>query len=475
MPENKRIVHVLIAICFLFFSLVAYLTYFELFTKGRIVTNSYNRRQWEREDNVLRGSIFDRNGVVLAKSVRVKNKQERVYPYGDLYAHSIGYNTRVYGRTLVESAYNEYLLDISRLSSVFGMKSRLSDSEKYGNNIYLSLHHKLQLYAKKMMSGRNGAVVAMNPKTGEVLAMVSNPSFDPDTKKLSEKWQELVESQISPFLPRATMGLYTAGSTFKLIISAAALENGLESRTYDDKGSITIDGKKFSNSGGKAYGRINMEKALAVSSNVVFSQLGVELGERKLRDITKRFGIRQDIPFDIPVNESRFSYDNMGKADMAAVGIGQGKVLVTPLHMAMITACIANNGVMMKPMLVTRIESHQAKEVKSIRPAVFADRVISRENAYKVRQMMREVVLNGTGKSAAIKGINVAGKTGTAENELTGKQDNKEHTWFVGFAPAEDPQIAVAVILEYSGGTGGRTAAPIAREVMKQWLGRQTN
>ena len=469
MKENRRIIHVLIVVCLLFFSLIGYLTYFEIFKKSTVITSSYNRRQWEREESVLRGSILDRNSVLLAKSTKVKGKQKRVYPYKDLYSHVIGYNSRAYGRTLLESAYNGYLLDISQLSSVFGMKSKPSDKESLGNNIYLSIDHKLQSLASRRLQGRKGSVVAMNPKTGEILAMVSYPSFDTNENKLSENWQELVESQESPFLPRAVRGMYTAGSTFKIVISAAAVENGLEDKVYNDKGTVLIDGKPFKNSGGKAYGDIDMVKALSVSSNVYFSQMGVELGEDKIKDISRRFGFGEAIPFDITTAKSRFSYDNMGKTDMAAVGIGQGKVLVSPLHMAMIVSCIANDGVMMKPYLVTRIESSQGKKIKSFEPSVFKN-VISRKTASKVQDAMWEVVKNGTGKSAAIGGINVAGKTGTAENELTVKEENKEHNWFVGFAPVENPQIAVAVILEYHGSTGGKACAPIARDLMREWL-----
>jgi penicillin-binding protein A len=352
------------------------------------------------------------------------------------------------------------------------MKSRFSDTEKYGNNLVLTIDHNLQQLAYRLLNGRNGSVVAMNPKTGEVLAIASNPAFDANEKSLSKNWQELVESKEYPFLPRATMGLYTAGSTFKTITSAAAVETGLGDGSFEDKGSVIIDGKKFTNQGGKAYGTINLQRALSVSSNVAFSQLGVQLGEKKLKDISGRFGFGDSIHFDIPLKKSLLNYENMSKADMAAVAIGQGKVLVTPLHMAMITSCIANNGVMMKPMLVSRIQSYQGKEVKAIKPSVLYGDVISRETAYIVKNMMKEVVKNGTGKNAAIQGVHVAGKTGTAENELSARDEDKEHTWFVGFAPAENPQIAVAVILEYNGGTGGKTAAPIARDIMKAWLAK---
>lgn len=470
--ENKRIIHVLVLMCLLFLSLIVFLTYFEFFVKDNIMTNSYNRRQWEREDKTVRGSIYDRNGVILAESTGIGSKSERTYPYGALYSHVIGYNSKSYGRTLIEHSYNNYLLDIKDSYTVFDLKNRLSKEEKRGNDVHLSLDHKLQTLADGLMKGKRGAVVAMQPNTGEILAMVSKPDFDPNSKSLSENWRDMVESEEYPFLPRATQGLYAPGSTYKVVISAAALENGLGSVSYIDKGKITIEGKEFRNFGGKAYGDIDLKHALAVSSNVVFSQLGVELGSNNLKDIADRMGIGKVIPFDISVNQSRFPYSSMGKTDMASVGIGQGKLLVTPLHMAMITSCIANNGVMMSPILVNQVMSTQGKKMKNSVPETLY-KVMSPKTALEVKNMMKEVVVSGTGKSAAIKGVHVAGKTGTAENEITDKQKNKEHAWFIGFAPAEDPKIAVAVILEYSGSTGGKTAAPIAQKIMAEFLGKK--
>ncbi|RCX18828.1 peptidoglycan glycosyltransferase [Anaerobacterium chartisolvens] len=469
MKENKRIVHMLIAVCILFLSLVVYLTYFELFWKNSIASNSYNRRQWDREERVIRGSISDRNGTVLAKSEKQKEGQQRIYPFGNLYSHIIGYNSRSYGRTLIEASYNNELLGLGELSYVFG--GGLGKEGGYGNDLYLTIDHRLQAKAKELLKGKRGAVVAMEPKTGEILAMFSNPSFDPNSKSLSENWQDLVESEESPFLPRATQGLYTAGSTFKVVISASAIENGLEEQKFEDKGTITIDGKEFKNSGGRSNGTINLEKALAVSSNVVFSQLGVTLGERKLKDIAERFGVGKGVELGIPFSKGSFSYKDMSKADMAAVGIGQGKILVTPLYMAMITSCIANDGEMMKPYLVKREESHEGREIKEWKPEVLYN-VISKDTSDKLKEMMRKAVASGTGKNASIKGISVAGKTGTAENELTQKEKNKEHNWFIAFAPVKEPQIAVAVILEYNGSTGGEAAAPIARELIRTWVNK---
>jgi peptidoglycan glycosyltransferase len=214
-----------------------------------------------------------------------------------------------------------------------------------------------------------------------------------------------------------------------------------------------------------------LKQALSVSSNVYFSQIGVKLGGNNLKELAKRVGMGKAVSFDIPVSESRFDYQIMKKTDQAAVGMGQGKILVTPLQMALITAGIANDGVVMKPYLVNRVETANGFVLKDRNPDGLY-RLTTPEIAAQVKDMMYEVVEKGTGKNARIRGIHVAGKTGTAQNELTKKNEDKEHTWFIGFAPVEDPRVAVAVILEYSGSTGGKMAAPIARELMADWLNR---
>jgi len=467
--RNKKIIHLLILICCIFFTLAAYLTYFQIFKSEKVVKSPYNRRQSAAEDNIKRGSIFDRNGVVLAQNSNNKDKRERVYPFGALYSHVIGYNSVIYGKALIENEFNDYLLNISKLKSVVGLSDSLLKGEKQGNNLYLSIDNSLQEYAGRLMGNKKGAVVVMNPKTGEVLAMVSKPDFDPNNKMLAKNWKGLADSKDSPFLPRATQGLYAPGSTYKVAVAAAALENGFGDITFEDKGSVIIDGKEFSNSKKKAYGKLNLEKALTVSSNVAFSQLGVMLGSKAMKEMAAGMGMEGSIPFDIPVNRSTFPYNNMGKTDLAAAGIGQGKLLVTPLHMAMLASCVANKGVMMKPVMVTKAVSPDGKEIKKWGTEKLYN-VMSADTAEKVKKMMVGVVKSGTGKSAAISGVTVAGKTGTAENELTGKEKNKEHAWFIGFAPAENPQVAVAVIVEYCGTSGGTTSAPIAGKLMEKYL-----
>lgn len=467
--QNKKIINVLMVISLLFLTLISYLTYFELFVKDNIITSSYNRRQWQREDRIVRGAIYDRQGITLAQSEMDGNDQKRIYPFGTLYSHVVGYNSATYGKYLLEAKFNSELLNINPLNPVTDLRDKLTGTKSVGNNLHLTIDHEMEKRAAELLGQRKGAVVALNPQTGEILALVSKPDFDPNPKKLQEGWNDLVESEESPLLPRATQGLYVPGSTFKVAVSLKAIEKGFSDRTFEDTGSIIIDGKRIENQGQKAYGTLDLEDALKVSSNTVFAGIGAELGTDNLKKLIQQVGIGKKISFDIPVSTGRFNYQNMSQADQAAVGMGQGKILVTPLQMALITGGIANKGVVMKPFLVDRVVSANNFILKDRDPEQYfrlADQAISEQ----VKDMMVTVVEKGTGRNARISGIKVAGKTGTAQNELTDLGENKEHAWFIGFAPAENPQIAVAVILEFSGSTGGKKAAPIARELMVKWL-----
>lgn len=465
MKYNKKIISVLVVMSVLFLSIFVYLTYFTLFQAKDIVASNYNRRLWEKEENVLRGSIYDRSGTVLAKSRLDENgKQVREYPYGSLYTHVIGYNTRSYGKTNLELSFNDYLLKTESLTEI--IQYGMDNSEiKRGSDLVTTIDHSLMETAKAAMKGKTGAVVALNPKTGEVLCLYSNPGFDPNEDALTKNWADLSVDENSPFLPRATKGLYAPGSTFKIVTSAAAIENGMGGYEIDDEGSIKIDGHVFKNAGGKSYGEIDLKAGFKYSSNVFFASLGTELGADKLKSTAESFMITKKIPFDIEINSVEWGYEKMSETDLASVGIGQGKLQTTPFHMAAVAGAIANGGVMMKPYIVQRAVSLNGVESYSASPTV-QTRVTTTAAAAEIADAMLACVESGTGANARIRGVQVAGKTGTAQNEREGK----DHAWFVGFAPKDDPQIAVAVFQEYSGSSGGAACAPIAREIIRQWL-----
>ncbi len=457
MNVNKKIIRVLVVVALMFLSLVTYLLYFNMFSAEKVASNPYNKRQWEDERYVVRGSIYDCNGEVLAKTEVNGDERTRVYPYGHLYSHVIGYYSKVYGKTQLEMKYDKELLGHGDISINF-------NELRSGYDLHLTIDNDLQSYAYDQLKGRNGAVVALEPSTGKILAMVSYPDFNPAASALEQNWNSIVERKDSPLLARATNGLYPPGSTYKIATTVAAYNAGYATHTFEDNGSFKLDDFKVENYGGKSYGNIDLKTAFEVSSNAVFCSLGYELGSENILSNAEGFGINKDINTDIPVAKSKIEYKKMSNADAALVSIGQGQLLMTPLHVAMMGASVANNGSMMKPYLVDSITTSSGMTIGTAKQESLYMPMSSMCAGY-LNELMTGVVKEGTGKSAAISGITVAGKTGTAENET-----DKDHAWFVGYAPAENPQIAVAVLLEYDGGAGGSNAAPIARNIIRRYL-----
>ncbi|SNS64188.1 peptidoglycan glycosyltransferase [Anaerovirgula multivorans] len=465
MESNKRIVHLIVLSSLLFLSIIGYLTHFQIFRAAEVIDNPYNKRQWAREDSTLRGTISDRNGVVLADSDVVEGMPVRRYPHDRLYSHVIGYSFKQYGRSALESHYNQQLMALNPESPVARIREQLAGDMIQGNNLILTIDHEVQKVAERLLRDKTGSAVAIDPATGEILAIVSKPDFNPNT--LVTDWGQLVNDERSPLLNRSTGGLYAPGSTYKTIIAAGILENRyIIEDEYYCTGSITIDGYTISNFGNTAYGNLDLKESLVVSANTNFARMAVEMGGEKVRELSRRFFLERSIEADIPIKQSRFPYeDNMQPTDLAAVGIGQGRLLVTPLHMALVASTFANDGIMMNPYIVKEVQNPQGRVLE--RGSQQENRIVSHEIANEVRDMMVAVVQRGTGKSAAISGATVGGKTGTAENET-----GNSHAWFIGFASRGESQVAVAVILEREGQTGGAAAAPIAREILQEALRR---
>ncbi len=454
---NKKIIRVLIVISALFLSLLTYLLYFNMFDAERVSVNPYNRRQWDDERYVIRGSIYDSEGVVLAETITDSDGSSvRKYPQGKLYSHVIGYYSQVYGKSLLEREYDSELLGKGDIGLFQGSKRK-------GFDLNLTINNTVQKYAYKEMRGRRGALVVMKPKTGAVIAMVSLPDFDPNAKNLEKAWGNIVEDENSPLISRAIQGLYPPGSTYKTVTLAAAYENGFFGKKFDDVGKFIVGDVTVENYNGKKYGEISLEEAFKVSSNQVFCSLGYDLGSEKVMEIAKRFGIESEIEFDLPTSKSRIEYKKMNDTDGALVSIGQGQLLTTPLQMATICSAVANGGNLVRPYLVESVTKGDTV-IESSKPKIIG-RAISEDAAAYVAEQMVEVVKSGTGRNARISGVTVAGKTGTAENEK-----DKDHSWFIGYAPAEDPEVAIAVILENDGASGGTSAAPLAGSVMSKYL-----
>lgn len=456
--EIKRVILLLVGFCIMFIGLIVYISYFQVFVAEGIKSNSYNKRLWINEENTLRGSIIDRDGNILVYSEKKDDTNIRYYKYGSLYSHTIGYSDREYGKAGLELQYNNILLDINDNKAINEFKNIVAPSTN-GNTLKLTLDHETQIKAKDLLKGRKGAIVAMNPTTGEVYAMVSLPDFD--TANLNVDWKGISEDVNSPLLNRATAGLYTPGSIFKVVTSVAALESENLNKEYDCVGSTIIDGYKFKDYQGKSHGHLDLKGALVKSCNTYFTEKSLLIGKTKMQQVSESFMFNNKIPFDLPVKISNTPYkDNLGKTDIAAASIGQGKVVATPLNMALVASAIANNGEMVKPILVKEIISKNGKVLRTNSTEVLSS-VTSSLIANEIKDMMSEVVKSGTGTNASIKNVKVAGKTGTAENA-----SGKSHAWFIGFAPADNPKIAIAVVLEEEGSSGGASAAPIARDLI---------
>ncbi len=468
---NSRILHIFILLSILFMSLTVYLTYFELHGKETLMSNNYNRRLKAYEDGIVRGKILDRNGEVLAESSKTDSGTKRIYPYKRLYAHVIGYSNERFGKTLLEAKYNDTLLGINALGVIGNTVSLVTGEEKTGNNLILTIDHALQTRARELLGDRRGAIVAMNPKTGEILAMVSTPDYNPNESALIENWESLTQNENSPLLPRAVRGLYPPGSTFKVVTGVAALEEGHNDFIVDDEGSVVIDGKTFTNAGNKAYGEIDMTAAMAYSSNVYFTRLTEVLDAKALVKTAEKAGLNDTLSFDLSVSKSKINESFKNITEFAATTIGQGELLVTPLQMALICSGIANEGVIMKPYLVKAVSDKNdvvLTTTTSGKAYTFTDRV----TAERIKEMMVEAVKTGTGRNAALSETVVAGKTGTAQNEKSSQGEGYDHAWFIGFAPASDPEIAIAVIVENQSQDGGQIAAPIARKLISLWINK---
>jgi penicillin-binding protein A len=469
---STSIKKVLIVILIFFIGLTVYISYFEIFVGPQIVNSTYNKRLWVKRNEVLRGTIFDRNMKPLTKSEKVNaTTQNRTYIDGPVFAHVLGYENIKYGITGLERKYDQELMSSDIQDNILAfIKSGGKTQEKVGSNLKTTLDSNIQQKAYDLLGNNRGAVVVLNPKTGEILAMVSKPSFDPNN--LEKDWNAINTNKDKPLINRATAGLYPPGSTFKTLTAISSIENipGIMNRTFNDTGKITFNSSySLSNFNGEVLGNIGFKQAYVLSSNVAFGTLGMDLGNTKLKATADKFYFNKDIPADgISVEASKFpTFNSYEKGNIAQSAIGQSSVLASPLQMAIVASTIANDGVMMKPYLVNQVVSNSGTVEKTIFP-VSLGQIISNSTALTMKDFMKDVVVDGTGRAANIQGIQVCGKTGTADHNDEGK-NAPPHSWFIGFAPYNNPQVAIAVIVE-DGGQGGIAAASIAAEVIRTAL-----
>ena len=476
--QIRRLGLVLLA---MFLALFVKLNDLQVVKAGRLANAPGNTRQATRDFSRERGVVQTADGAIVAQSVSSDDDFERLrqYPEKELFAHVSGYFSFTYGTEGVERTYNSDLagrsLALKKLSDV------LADRVRTGN-VTLTVSKALQQVARDALGTRTGAVVALNPTDGAVLAMWSYPSFDPnplaahDQQAVQRTWEQLQGDRAKPLLPRAYRRSYAPGSTFKVVTAGAALERrtDLVGKSYPTLRELDLPQTDaiLPNFGGNSCGGA-VADLLRVSCNTGFAQLGMDMGAEALAAEADDFGFNSRPPLDLPaVARSTFPTAESFRQDqpgLAKSAIGQQDVAATPLQMALVAAGVANGGVVMKPHVMSEVRDDEGELVRSYRPEPWMT-AMSAQNAAALRDMMVNVVNRGTAGRAAVPGVQVAAKTGTAQTV-----GDNSHAWLVAFAPAEAPRVAVAVIVESQPGlgdtvTGGRIAAPIAQAVLRAAL-----
>lgn len=474
---NARIIKLFAFITVLFAALVGFTSYWAVFDANNLKDQQVNKRPLFEAQQIKRGRILADDGTLIARSVRhgqgASSQFVRRYPHGALYGHPIGYSFAEQGNSEFERFHNRQLIgEDSEFSSIF---DELRGKDQVGHDVFTNIDPAAQQTAVDLLAGRAGAVVAMEPSTGKVRALVSQPSFDPNL--IPRDLAEMYDDPTRPLYAAATQGQYPPGSTFKLVTAAAGLDSGKISTDtlIDAPAEMTIQGQPLANFGGSSYGEINVTTALTNSVNTFFAKLGRRVGEDTLYEYMERFGFNAKPEIDLPRDQLSISgvFGNNTLltpeegVDIARIAIGQERLLATPIQMAEVASAIANKGDLMKPVLWREVRDVDGRTIDEAKPEKQSD-VISEQSAAELTEAMRSVVNEGTGTAAALSGVDVAGKTGTAEvpdKPVCGGLPNQ--AWFVGFAPVDDPQIAVAVTVECTDGQGGTVAAPIAKGVMQ--------
>ena len=460
----------------LFAVLVTATSWWTVFGAESLRDNPANRRGLLEQARVQRGLIRAADGTVLARSVRRPDDTfTRRYPQRRLMSHMVGYSFLRYGQAGLERSRNDALIgERDELTSIF---DQLTGRREVGDDVITTLDVRAQRAAVDALAGRKGAVVALDPDSGAVKVMASYPQFDPN--EVPDTLARLNRDPDAPLLNRATQGRYAPGSVFKVVTAAAALDTGRyePDSVVDGSSPRTISGVPLFNAGGAGFGPITLTRALTQSVNTVWAQVGETLGKATMARYMERFGFYARPPLDYPPGQ-RFASGEFGpdgellsptsdRIDVGRMAIGQDKLQVTPLQMAMVAAAVANDGAIARPHLTDRIVDPDGRVRDDVGRTTFS-RVMRRQTARQLREMMSNVVNEGTGTAAALSGIQVAGKTGTAE-----RGDGTNQVWFIALAPVDDPQVAIAVTVERTDGQGGTVAAPIARQVLQTLLGNQ--
>jgi peptidoglycan glycosyltransferase len=471
----------------LFAVLIAFTSYWAVFDAKALKEKDANKRPLIEQQQIKRGRILAADGTVIARSVPKGRgdslRYVRRYPEGALYGHPIGYSFVRQGDSEFEQFHNDQL--VGEESEFTSILDELRGKKQEGSDIVTNIDPAAQSVALTGLEEAGfGAVVAIEPSSGRVRVMASNAPFDPN--RVPYELSKLNQNEIeAPLVNRATQSRYPPGSTFKVVTAAAALDSGAitPETPIDAPGSIIDEGLPLENDFGTSYSGLTLDSALTNSVNTWFAQVGAKVGEDTLFEYMERFGFNSKPAIDLPseelVSSGVVDLENGGllltrndPIDIERVAIGQERLLVTPLQNAEVAAAIANRGHQMKPQIWDRVVDSDGRVVERLNPAEYGQ-PISEQTAEELTTAMEGVVSEGTGTNAAIPGVPVAGKTGTAEtpgNAACGGGEDENQAWFLGFAPADEPKIAIAVSVECTPEFGNDVAAPIFREVAEAIL-----
>jgi peptidoglycan glycosyltransferase len=475
---NRPIVRLYGLVVLLFALLIAFTSRWTVFEASSLRSNPLNRRALLEQERIARGPILADDGTVLARSVRGREgTYERNYPRGEEFANAIGYSYTDLGQTGLERFRNA-ALNGQTGTNLQTILNQLQGKRPQGDEVITTLDPQAQQKAIVALGEHHGAVVALDPRDGAVKVMVSTPSYNPNRLPAPGVYGRLTkDAQGRPLINRAVQFGYAPGSTFKVVTATAAIDTGqfTPQSTLSGRNDVPISGVPLGNDDGESFGQITLTEALTKSVNTVWAQVAVQLGKRTMARYMNRFGFDRKPELDYPAEEMSASGEYLGErilpptspqVDVGRMGIGQDKLAVVPLQMAEVAAAVANRGRLMAPHLTERIVDPEGRTVQQISPRVQSV-VMKPSTATAVTGMMEAVVNEGTGTEAQIPGVQVAGKTGTAETQIGTAINN---VWFIAFAPASNPRVAIAVTLEHVPGQGAAFAAPVAREVMEVLL-----
>lgn len=450
----------------IFLLMMGYFVYFQVFRSEDVINSPYNKRQDTFAEHVVRGEILSSDEKVLAETIVGEDGSEtRYYPYGRMFAHAVGYD--VNGKSGIESFANFNLLR-SHAFFLEQIVNGIQEEKNPGDNVVTTLNYELQEAAYEALGNSNGAVIVMEPSTGKILAMVSKPDYNPNT--IAQDWDSIVSDENnSVLLNRVTQGLYPPGSTFKIFTTLAYIRenHNYSDYSYECTGSITVDDFEIHCAKNIAHGEEDLITSFATSCNASYANIGLQLNQESFAELCDSLMFHTNLPTAYPFMQSRFTLnEESDSAKIMQTAIGQGETLMTPMHLALVTCAIANEGVVMKPYVIDHTENYKGVTVKKYHASAYGA-IMTEEEAHLMQEFMEKVVTDGTGSDLNGRNYNAAGKTGSAEYSNT---KGESHAWFTGYASNEEMgEIAVTVIVE-GGGSGSGTAVPVARAVFDAYF-----